>query len=109
MMPDTSWKAFERRMAARLPGASRRGAYTRNGRTGKPDLIFPGWSVECKLLARPTLSSLLSATRQAETNRENPDDIPIAFVKRNGALDDDTIVAMSLATFQKFFIAKESQ
>jgi len=108
-MPDRSWKAFERRLASWFPGACRRGAYTRGAYTGsrsngKSDLICPGWSVEAKLLSRPCFQDLLDAAHQAEQNREQPGDIPVACVKRKGDRDTDALVVMRLETFKEFFI-----
>jgi len=103
-MPNAPWKAFERRIAAIFPGATRRGAYTGNGRQGKPDLVCPGWSIECKLLARAGYQDLLDAARQAEANREKPDDIPVAIIKRKGDHDPNALVVMRLETFQEWFV-----
>ncbi len=103
-MSDKSWKAWERRLASWFPNAARRGAYTGNGRQGKPDLICPGWSIECKLLARAGYQDLLDAAKQAEDNRERTDDIPVAVVKRKGDLDKDALVVMRLEVFAEFFV-----
>lgn len=106
-MPNQPWKSFERRCAAIFPGASRRGAYTGDGRKGKPDLVCAGWSVECKLLARAGYQDLLDAARQAESNKEKETDIPIAIVKRKGDLDRDSLVIMRLETFREYFINEQ--
>lgn len=103
-MTDKSWKAFERRISKWFPGAHRRGAYTGDGRNGKPDLICPGWSVECKLMRRIGYQDFLDAAHQAERDKENAGDIPIAIVKRLGERDSDSLVVMRLETFGEHFI-----
>jgi hypothetical protein len=103
-MPDKSWKAYERRIAKVFPGATRRGAHTGDGRNGKSDLILDGYSVECKLLSRPSFSTMLEAANQAERNAESPGDIPLAIVKRKGDLDINALVVMRLETFKEFFV-----
>lgn len=101
-MSDTAWKAFERRIA-QIFGGKRRGAYTGDGRQGKTDIICPGWSVECKLLSRPGYQNLVDAAWQAEANREQVNDIPVAVVKRKGDLDANALVVMRLEMFKEFF------
>lgn len=108
-MPDAAWKAFERRIAKIFPGASRRGAYTGNGRQGRPDLVCPGYSVECKLLSRPSFADLLNAARQAEDNAETAEQLPVAVVKRKGDLDANAIVVMRLETFREWFVGQEQE
>ena len=80
--PPSSWKNFELRIA-RFIGGKRRGAYVSDGKTGKSDIIKDGWSIECKLLKRPTYQQIFDACIQAETNAESSMDIPIAIVKKN--------------------------
>ncbi|RMD59756.1 hypothetical protein D6833_11005 [Candidatus Parcubacteria bacterium] len=101
-MTDKAWKAFERRIAKYL-GGKRRGAYTSDGRTGKSDVILSGWSVECKLLSRPTYGKMVAAAKQAERNRENDDDYAIAVVKRKGQYDRDAIVIMRFEEFLRLY------
>jgi hypothetical protein len=103
-MPDRSWKAWERRLASWFPNASRRGAYTGSRSNGKSDLICAGWSVEAKLLSRPSFQVLLDACYQAEENQDHPGDIPVAVIKRKGDRDTDALVIMRLETFKEYFI-----
>ena len=103
-MTDHAWKQWERTVAS-IFGGKRRGAYTGSGRSsGKPDIIKPGWSIECKLLSRPGFADLLDAALQAETNAEQPGDIPVAVVKRKGDHLPSALVVMRLETFQQFFV-----
>jgi hypothetical protein len=102
-MADKSWKAWERRVAT-IFGGRRRGAYTGLNGQGKTDVIATGWAIECKLLARAGYQDLLDAARQAEANRECPEDIPVAVVKRKGDLTKDALVVMRLETFQEWFV-----
>ena len=101
--PPTSWKAFELRIAKTM-GGKRRGAYVSDGITGKSDIIKDGWSIECKLLKRPTYQQIFDACLQAERNAESIMDIPIAIVKKSGARDKDSLVVMRLETFKEHFI-----
>lgn len=103
MTPTKSWKSFELRIA-KLLGGKRRGADTRGENAGKSDIILPGWSIECKLLKNVYWSSLVGAILQAERNRSNPNEIPIAIVKQLMSRDKDSIVAMRLETFLEFFM-----
>jgi hypothetical protein len=96
-MGDKAWKAFERRMAAKV-GGKRRGAYTRDERGGKSDIIHPHFSIECKLLSRPSFGEAFDACQQAERNAE-PHQEPIAILKRKGDRDDDAMVCMTLKTW----------
>lgn len=101
-MGDKAWKAFERRIAARV-GGKRRGAYTRDERGGKSDVIHPHFSIECKLLSRPAFGSMHDACLQAERNAE-PHQEPIAIVKRKGDRDDDAVVCMTLRTWLEWHV-----
>jgi hypothetical protein len=105
-MADKSWKAYERRISRWFPGATRRGAHTGDGESGRNDIICKGWSIECKLHAYLNYQKILDAVRQAEANKENYNDIPIAIVKRKGSQDQDkdSLVVMRLETFSEFFI-----
>jgi len=100
-MADKSWKAFERRIAA-VVGGKRRGAYTRGSQGGLTDVLSEHWAVECKLLGRSSHSAILDACRQSEVNAE-PGQTPVAFVKRKGDRDRDTIVAMRLETWRAWY------
>lgn len=99
-MGDASWKAFERRIA-KVFGGKRRGAVDH---TGGSDIIVDGWSVECKLLSRPSYSLMLDACLQAERERPHPTDIPVAVVKRKGDLDKNALVIMRLETFESEYV-----
>jgi hypothetical protein len=103
-MTDKSWKAWERRVA-KLFGGQRRGADYGDMLGGKNDIIVAGFSIECKLLKRPTYQQMFDACVQAESSAENIIDIPIAIVKKNkqGLKDKDALVIMRLETFLGFF------
>jgi hypothetical protein len=102
-MTDKSWKAWERRVA-KIFGGVRRGAHTSDGVQGKNDIIVDGWSLEVKLLSRPTYQQMFDACIQAETNVEKPEDIPIAVIKKKGIRDDNALVIMRLEQFKEFFV-----
>lgn len=105
-MPDKAWKAWERR-ACRKFGGTRRGADYGDSRGGKNDCVdTPGWSVELKLLARPTWGAMNQAVLQAEASRRRPGDIPVALVKQKGRgrQDKDALVIMRLEEFEQFFL-----
>lgn len=100
-MTDKSWKAFERRVCKMFKG-ERRGADYADRSGGKNDCIeTDGFSVECKLLKRPTFQQMFDACKQAEGNAETWMDMPIAIVKKNkqGLKDKDALVVMRLETF----------
>ena len=101
--PPASWKNFELRLA-KVFGGKRRGAYTSDGTSGKSDIIKDGWSIEAKLLKRPTYQQMFDACLQAERNAESIMDIPIAVVKKSGARDNDSLVIMRLETFKEHFV-----
>ena len=104
-MTDKSWKAFERRIC-RMFGGERRGADYRDELGGKNDCVdSPGFSIELKLLKRPTYQQMFDACVQAENNCRSIIDIPIAIVKKNrqGLKDEDALVIMRLKTFREFF------
>jgi hypothetical protein len=102
-MPEPGWQKFERRIAS-LFGGIRRGAQTSRNGHGKSDVIAPGWSIETKLLARPCFQDMVNACCQAEKNRDDEMDIPVAIVKKKGQYDKDALVVMRLETFSEFFI-----
>jgi len=103
MKPPASWKNFERRIA-RIFGGKRRGAYVSDGIKGKNDIIVNGWSIECKLLKRPTYQQMFDACIQAEKNKEETNDIPIAIVKKSGVRDNNALVIMRLEQFKDYFV-----
>lgn len=96
-MPDKPWKQFERRIA-KLFGGKRRGSDFRSETSGKDDIIHPVYSIETKLLSRPSFSDLQDAVEQAERNSP-PTKVPLAIVKRKNADDRDSLVVMRLETF----------
>lgn len=98
---DSSWKKFERRIAALL-GGERRGPSTSDGDGGKTDIIHEAWGVECKLLSRANHASILEACRQAERNSSDHQ-TPISIVKRKFDRDSDALVSMRLATWLSWY------
>lgn len=103
MKPPASWKNFERRIAKIFKG-KRRGAYVSDGTHGKNDIIVDGFSIECKLLKRPTYQQMFNACLQAESNKEKETDIPIAIVKKSGVNDKNALVIMRLEQFKDHFV-----
>ena len=104
MKPPASWKNFERRIC-RMFGGDRRGAYVSDGKCGKNDCVdTEGFSIELKLLKRPTYQQMYDACMQAEKNKEKDTDIPIAIVKKNGVRDKNALVIMRLEQFRDFFV-----
>ena len=104
-MADKSWKALERRICPMF-GGKRRGADYGDRLGGKNDCVdTPGFSIELKLLKRPTYQQMYDACVQAESSTESIVDIPIAIVKKNkqGLKDKDALVVMRLETFLDFF------
>lgn len=106
-MADAAWKAWERRVAA-IFGGRRRGADFRGTHGGKNDVIAEGWSIECKLLGRPSYADLLAAARQAELAAK-PGEIPVAVVKKKRAEDSDALVVLRLKTFRAWFVNPREQ
>jgi hypothetical protein len=104
--PTTSWKSFETRLA-RVFGGRRRGPDYRDADGGKDDVIHPRYSIEAKLLKRPTWGQILGAVAQSEANGR--DKTPIAIVKQNrqGLRDLDALVCMRLETFLDEFAQLE--
>jgi hypothetical protein len=95
---DKSWKAFERRIAS-LFGTTRNGCVTGDGTAGKgsADLENDFFSVECKLLGRPSWSAMVEACLQSERNASRYRE-PVAVIKKKGA-GQDTLVVQRLSTF----------
>jgi hypothetical protein len=103
--PTQTWKSVERSIAKWFPGSKRRGSdYRGEGNKGKTDLIFPGWSIEIKHSKSPKFSLIVSAVNQAETNREDINDIPVAIIHKEGTLYKDSLVVLRLETFAQIFI-----
>ena len=100
-MSDASWKAFERRIAKRF-GGERRGADYRSKDGGKNDIIIEGWSIECKLLSRPSFGQMSTAFDQA-VDASEPGDIPIAIIKKKFDADANALVVMKLDEFMEWF------
>jgi len=103
-MTDKVWKAAERAIAKFWPGAIRRGSDFRGENSGKSDIVAPGWSIEVKHGKRHTFGMIRAAINQAETNKEKPDDIPVAVIHKTGDDYKDSLVVMRLETFRDFFI-----
>ena len=101
-MSDKSWKQFERRLAT-VFGGTRRGCDTRGPDGGKNDMIHEFWSLEAKLLSRPSFYDLLGAAKQAEANA-GPYQCPIGIVKRKNARDADGLVVFRLEVFEEWFL-----
>ena len=100
-MSDKAWKQWERDVAA-LFGGQRRGADFRSVNGGKNDVIVDGWSIECKLLSRPSWGDLVASVQQARDAAESGD-IPIAVVRKKGQLKGDALVVMNIGDFINFF------
>ena len=100
-MSDKSWKAWERDVAA-LFGGERRGADFRSKDGGNNDIIKDGWSIEVKLLSRPSWSDLLAAVAQAQAAAERMD-IPIAVVRKKGQKKAEALVVMNIGDFIEWF------
>ena len=109
-MADKSWKALERRIATAF-GCTRRGPIFRSVDGGTDDCTHPLFSIECKLLSRPTYGEMFAACVQAElSGREVVVEgeivrharTPIAVVKKKGARDSDAIVCMRLESFLRW-------
>ena len=101
-MADKAWKAWERTVASWLGGA-RRGAQFRSPNGGTNDVVHDAWSIECKLLGRPSFSDLLEACRQAEKSADHPAQCPVAFVKKKNGRNDDALVIMRAATWRQWY------
>ena len=99
-MGDKSWKAWERRIA-RVFGGQRRGPDVRGEHGGKTDVIHDHYAIEVKLLSRSNYGDVMEACLQAERNAE-PNQEPVAVVKRKYAEDKDALVVMRLETFREW-------
>lgn len=97
------WEAF----VARVFRGRRRGPLTRGARGGTNDVIAPGWSIEVKLLARPTFQELLEACQQAEA-AAGRDEQPVAVVRRKGDPKWDALVVYRLETFRDWHLGISS-
>ena len=103
MPPSKYWKQFEGRIC-KLFGGKRRGADYVDKSGGKNDCLCPGWSIECKIMGRPSFGILEEDVTKDESRKDHPNDIPIAIMKRKGKPDKDSLVAMRLETFLEFFV-----
>ena len=103
MTPTKTWKSFELRVAKWF-GGQRRGADFQRLGMGNNDIIMPGWSIECKLLKRPSFGEILSAVKQAEAAKEHESDIAVAVIKRNGDRDEDSLFVMRKSEFLGNFV-----
>lgn len=103
-MTDVAWKAWERTISKWF-GGQRRGADFRGFAGGKNDVIKEGWSIEAKLLSRPSFSEILAACKQAEAAKENPTDIAVAVIRRKGDSLGDAIFAFRTSEFLSNFVS----
>jgi len=94
-MPDKAWKQFERRIARRFGGK-------RTGPTNKEDVSHPTYSIECKLLSRPSFGEIQAAVEQAETHCP-AGKVPVAVIKKKYKEDKDALAVMRLETFLERF------
>src|SRR3989304_978908 len=76
---------------------------------GQNDVIKDGWSIECKLLKRPSFGEMLAAVKQAEAAKEHEDDIAVAVIKRNGDRDEDSLFVMRKAEFLSNFVGQQDE
>jgi hypothetical protein len=98
-MPDTRWKATERRIAALLGG--RRVPVSGRGRGDAPDIAHPWLALEIK--DRATLPAwLLDALDQAERSA-TPTQLPAAVLHRAGDRHDHALVVLRLKDFAAWF------
>ncbi len=94
-MPDTRWKATERRVASLLGG--RRVPVSGRGRGDQPDIAHPWLALEVK--DRATLPAwLLDALDQAERSA-TPAQLPAAVLHQAGDRHDQALVVLRLADF----------
>ena len=98
-MPDTRWKATERRVAALLGG--RRVPVSGRGRGDQPDIAHPWFALEVK--DRATLPAwLLDALDQAERSA-TPAQLPVAVLHQAGDRHDAALVVLRLKDFVAWF------
>ena len=105
-MTDKTWKAVERRIC-KVFGGKRRGADYGDAKGGKNDCVETlGWSIEIKNMLRPQFKLIEEDVRKAEQRKEDPDDIPIAIMKRKRSRDADAIVCIRLEVFENQILPK---
>ena len=103
--PPSTWTAFERWVGRQL-GGDRRGAMTSRERGGKNDLInVPGLAVECKFGKQMGYKKILDALLQAEADRDDPNELPIAVVKLHSYNNNDSVVAIRFEVFKELYLA----
>jgi len=104
--PTKTWKSVECAIAKFFPRGKRRGADFKNreGAGGKNDVITEGWSVEIKHSKRPTWGLMVAAYSQAKANMDNPTDIPVAVIHKEGTEYRRSFVVMTLEDFANHFI-----
>jgi len=91
-MPDRTWKATERRIAALLGG--QRVPVSGRGRGDQPDIAHPTLSIECK--HRRTLPGwLLEAVAQAEAANTGGK-VSMVALHRAGDRHDDALAVLRL-------------
>ena len=101
-MPPNTWKKFEL-WCSKYIGGERRGADYGCATGGKNDIIHDWLSVECKYGARITYALIQQALRQAE-RAANPDQLPIAIVKKKGDSNEDAVVCINIKWFRDWFL-----
>ena len=98
-MPESRWKATERKVAALLGGA--RVPVSGRARGDQPDVRHPWLSIEIK--DRKELPAwLLDALAQAEA-AATPDQLPLAVLHEAGRRHDRALVVLRLADFIEWF------
>ena len=100
-MADAAWKSWERTVAREFGGQRRGPDYGGRG-GGTNDVIVDGWSIEVKLLSRPSFGDLLAAARQAKHAAQG-DEIPVGIIRRKGDRRDNAIAVMTLSSFMDWF------
>ena len=111
MKPTTSWKHFERRIAA-VFGLKRRGADYGDRSGGKSDAVnldgseSAHWSLEMKLHKRIGYQLLLDACRQAEAAAK-PGQEPVVVAKLPHIADGNALVVQRLETYREWRLSTQ--
>ena len=109
-MGDTTWKRFERLVAARF-GLKRRGADFGGREGGKSDCVQPDgsesiqWSIECKRLSRPTWQQMVDACAQVERAACDGQE-PVVVVGKKGQRVGDALVIQRLDVFEEWRLGR---
>lgn len=96
-MPNSTWKALERKAAKTLNG-KRNIERGMNYHLSRPDVEHPLLSIECKYRAKIS-GFLKDGIRQAE--RYDPEKIPVLILKEKGMKGE--LVVIRLSDFQDLF------